>query len=81
MVRRQWSDRGTAVATATALHVVVLLLIGLTVHRLPWRYVPGTDERYSGQDPGAARLDQARPALSQRPPAASPAAGAYAEIP
>ena len=61
--------------------VIVLLLIGLTVHRLPWRYVPGTDERYSGQDPGAARLDQARPALSQRPPAASPAAGAYAEIP
>ncbi len=28
MARRQWSDRGTAVATATSLHIVVVLLIG-----------------------------------------------------
>jgi alpha-1,6-mannosyltransferase len=30
--------------------VIVLLLIRLTRNRLPWRYVPGTDETYSGQD-------------------------------
>ena len=30
--------------------VIVLLLIWLTRNRLPWRYVPGTDEVYSGQD-------------------------------
>ena len=28
MARRQWSDRGTAVATATSLHLAVVLLIG-----------------------------------------------------
>ncbi len=49
--------------------VIVLMLIGLTLHRLPWRYVPGTDERYSGQDP------------DPRPPAPSSAAGLYAESP
>ena len=32
--------------------LIVLMLIALTMRRLPWRYVPGTDERYSGQDPG-----------------------------
>ena len=31
--------------------LIALLLIGLTLNRLPWRYVPGTAERYSGQDP------------------------------
>ena len=31
--------------------VIVVLLIGLTFNTLPWRYVPGTDERYSGQHP------------------------------
>ncbi|HPX37558.1 MAG TPA: polyprenol phosphomannose-dependent alpha 1,6 mannosyltransferase MptB [Mycobacterium sp.] len=31
--------------------LIVVLLIALTLNRLPWRYVPGTDERYSGQDP------------------------------
>ena len=30
--------------------VIVGLLIWLTRNRLPWRYVPGTDERYSGED-------------------------------
>lgn len=30
--------------------VIVLLLIWLTRNRLPWRYVPGTEESYSGQD-------------------------------
>ena len=34
--------------------VIVALLIAATLHRLPWRYVPGTDERYSGQDPDPA---------------------------
>ena len=32
--------------------VIVALLIGLTLTRLPWRYVPGTGERYSGEDLG-----------------------------
>ncbi|MGI9161987.1 MAG: polyprenol phosphomannose-dependent alpha 1,6 mannosyltransferase MptB [Mycobacterium sp.] len=31
--------------------LIALLLIGVTLNRLPWRYVPGTSERYSGQDP------------------------------
>ena len=30
--------------------LIVLVLIWLTRNRLPWRYVPGTDEVYSGQD-------------------------------
>ncbi len=34
--------------------VIVLLLIALTMHRLPWRYLPGTGERYSGEDPDPA---------------------------
>lgn len=60
------------VDATVASFVIVLLLIGLTLHRLPWRYVPGTDERFSGQDP--------EPALPA-PPAATPSAGAYAETP
>ena len=31
--------------------LIAVILIVLTLNRLPWRYVPGTDERYSGQDP------------------------------
>lgn len=31
--------------------VIVALLILLTLNRLPWRRVPGTEERYSGEDP------------------------------
>ena len=31
--------------------LIVLLMIAVTLNRLPWRYVPGTGERYSGQDP------------------------------
>ena len=31
--------------------LIVLILIALTLHRLPWREVPGTGKRYSGQDP------------------------------
>ena len=34
MRRRRWSDRGTAVATATSLHIVVVLLIGFASPRL-----------------------------------------------
>ena len=37
-------------ATVASL-LIVLILIGLTLNRLPWRVVPGTGERYSGQDP------------------------------
>lgn len=54
--------------------VIVLLLIALTLNRLPWRYVPGTDERYSGQRPD--------PQPSAAAPAtAVPAPNAYAESP
>ena len=71
--------------------IIVLLLIGLTARRLPWRYVPGTDERYSGQTPDGQtpdgqNLSGQNPDLAaltptQRPPAGNPAAGAYAESP
>jgi alpha-1,6-mannosyltransferase len=57
--------------------VIVLLLIGLTLNRLPWRYVPGTDERYSGED-----LDIGSSASpSRQPPATGPAREAYADSP
>lgn len=60
------------VDATVASFVIVVLLIALTSHKLPWRYVPGTDERFSGQDP-----DPELPA----PPAASASASAYAETP
>ena len=47
--------------------VIALILIGLTAHRLPWRYVPGTDERYSGQDPDPAPARPARDAYADSP--------------
>ena len=57
--------------------VIVALLIGLTLNRLPWRFVPGTGERYSGQD-----LDpEALPEPAPQPPAARPTPDAYAESP
>jgi len=57
--------------------VIVVLLIGLTFTRLPWRYVPGTDERYSGQYP-----DFPPPATPPKHPAATPTAPqAFAESP
>ena len=57
--------------------VIVLLLIGLTLNRLPWRYLPGTDERYSGQD-----LDvPAGAGQSGQPPATGPTRAAYADSP
>lgn len=57
--------------------VIVLLLIGLTLNRLPWRYVPGTDERYSGED-----LDTGPSASpSRQPPATGLAREAYADSP
>ena len=57
--------------------VIVALLIGLTLHRLPWRSVPGTGERYSGEDLDPAALD----APARRPPAARHSPDAYAESP
>jgi len=57
--------------------VIVALLIGLTLHRLPWRNVPGTGERYSGEDLDPASLD----APLGRPPAARHSPDAYAESP
>ena len=57
--------------------VIVVLLIGLTFNRLPWRRVPGTDERYSGEDVDARPGD----GPSRQPPASGPARDAYAESP
>ncbi|AQT82847.1 hypothetical protein B1R94_15850 [Mycolicibacterium litorale] len=56
--------------------VIVLMLIALTLHRLPWRRVPGTDETFSGQDPDAPSTTP--PA---EPPASRPSRDAYAESP
>lgn len=52
--------------------VIVLLLIALTLNRLPWRNVPGTTETFSGQEPDPAPTE---------PPTPRPAADAYAESP
>ena len=52
--------------------VIVLLLIALTLHRLPWRTVPGTTETFSGQEPDPAPTE---------PPAPRPTPDAYAESP
>ena len=57
--------------------VIVALLIGLTLTRLPWRYVPGTGERYSGEDLGPGALSRPVP----RPPADRPNPDAYADSP
>ena len=57
--------------------VIVMLLIALTRNRLPWRYVPGTDERYSGEDPDSGPGDDP----SRQPPASRPAPGTYAGSP
>jgi alpha-1,6-mannosyltransferase len=57
--------------------VIVALLIGLTLTRLPWRYVPGTGERYSGEDLGPGALSRPAP----RPPADRPDPDAYADSP
>ena len=54
--------------------VIAGLLIWLTRNRLPWRYVPGTDETYSGQD-------MARTVVVEPPPAQTPSPDAYAESP
>lgn len=56
--------------------VIVLMLIALTFHRLPWRRVPGTGEAFSGQDP-----DSPPAAPPVEPPAPRPAPDAYAESP
>ena len=57
--------------------VIVLLLIALTFHRLPWRNVPGTDEAFSGQEPDPRPANEPSP----EPPASRPATDAYAESP
>ena len=57
--------------------VIVLLLIGLTLNRLPWRHLPGSDERYSGED-----LEiRAATSPSGQPPANGPGRDAYADSP
>ncbi|WP_059022282.1 polyprenol phosphomannose-dependent alpha 1,6 mannosyltransferase MptB [Mycobacterium sp. M26] len=56
--------------------VIVLLLIALTLNRLPWRTVPGTTETFSGQDPDPPSSDP-----PTQPPTPRPAPDAYAESP
>ena len=56
--------------------VIAGLLIWFTRGRLPWRYVPGTDERYSGEDLAIAAKSPAR-----QPPASSSSRNTYAETP
>lgn len=57
--------------------IIVALLIVMTRNRLPWRYVPGTDERYSGEDPDPA--PDVRTATE--PPAPPRTPDAYADSP
>ncbi|MFM9035035.1 MAG: polyprenol phosphomannose-dependent alpha 1,6 mannosyltransferase MptB [Mycobacterium sp.] len=57
--------------------VIVALLIWLTRNRLPWRYVPGTDERYSGEDLQTGP----RAGASAQPLTPTPRPDAYAEYP
>jgi alpha-1,6-mannosyltransferase len=61
--------------------LIVALLIWLTRNRLPWRYVPGTDERYSGEDLALHRARSRRDGDTDHPPAGDPAPAAYAETP
>lgn len=56
--------------------LIVLLLIWLTRNRLPWRYVPGTAEAYSGQD-----LVRTPVGAPRQPPTVVPSPDAYAETP
>ncbi len=56
--------------------LIVVLLIWLTRNRLPWRYVPGTDEVYSGQD-----LVRPPARAPRQPPAPTPVPDAYADSP
>ena len=57
--------------------VIVLLLIAVTINRLPWRGVPGTHEVFSGQEPDPAPVSEPSP----QPPEPRPAPDAYAESP
>ncbi|WP_163803298.1 polyprenol phosphomannose-dependent alpha 1,6 mannosyltransferase MptB [Mycolicibacterium anyangense] len=56
--------------------VIVLLLIALTINRLPWRTVPGTTETFSGQEPDPPVSDP-----PNQPPTPRSAPDAYAETP
>jgi alpha-1,6-mannosyltransferase len=68
------------VAATVASAVIAGLLIWLTRNRLPWRFVPGTDEVYSGQD--LVRQAVAPAVTAPRPPPApAPVPDAYAESP
>ncbi|MCV7020018.1 polyprenol phosphomannose-dependent alpha 1,6 mannosyltransferase MptB [Mycolicibacterium aichiense] len=64
--------------------VIVLMLIAMTFHRLPWRTVPGTNETFSGQEPDTSPTPESgtpSPEPPTEPPTPRPAPGAYAESP
>jgi alpha-1,6-mannosyltransferase len=60
--------------------VIVLMLIAVTFHRLPWRKVPGTNETFSGQEPDTPPVSEPAGPPTE-PPTPRPAPGAYAESP
>ncbi|WP_194163434.1 polyprenol phosphomannose-dependent alpha 1,6 mannosyltransferase MptB [Mycolicibacterium sp. P1-5] len=60
--------------------VIVLMLIAVTFHRLPWRKVPGTNEAFSGQEPDTPPVPESSGPPTE-PPTPRPAPGAYAESP
>ena len=61
--------------------LIVGMLIVLTRNRLPWRYVPGTDRRFSGQDLALSQVLSRRDGATDHPPAGDQAPAAYAETP
>ena len=77
------------VDATVASFVIAVLLIALTRNRLPWRYVPGTDERFSGEDPDPDPDPEQDPepdphpdrGRGTEPPAQHRAPDAYAESP
>ena len=65
------------ISATVASAVIAVLLIALTRNRLPWRYVPGTDERFSGEDPDPP----AGAGPTTEPPAPRRTPEAYADSP
>jgi alpha-1,6-mannosyltransferase len=65
------------ISATVASAVIVVMLIALTRNRLPWRYVPGTDERFSGEDPDPPTDE----GPTTEPPAPRRTPEAYADSP
>ncbi len=61
--------------------IIVAMIIALTYTHLPWRQVPGTHERFSGEDADEPPLPDPPVDPAPQPPAARSAPDAYAESP